>query len=169
MAVLDDLVELAAHAARREADDIAFLQVGGGDIELAAVDGDEAVADDLARLVARIGEAEAVDDVVEARFEQADKVLARNAGAADGFLVVAHELLFEHAVGDAGALLLAQLEAAVGDLAAARRAGPGRVGTAIEAALGREAALALEEELLAVAAAEAANGTGVTCHEVGRS
>ncbi len=55
---------------------------------------DHAVADDLAGLVAGFAEAETVDDVVEPRFEDADEVFAGNAGAADGFLVVADELAF---------------------------------------------------------------------------
>src|SRR5215212_5081146 len=53
--LLDDLVVLAADTARREGDGIALLQVGRGDIQLAAVHGDEAVADDLASLIAGIG------------------------------------------------------------------------------------------------------------------
>ena len=109
----------------------------------------------MASLVSGIGEADPVDDVIEAGFEEADEVLARDSGSADSFLVVAHELLLEHAIGDAGALLFAQLEAAVRDLAAAGRARSWRVRAAVKAALGREAAITLEEELFAVTAGEA--------------
>ena len=80
-----------------------------------------AVADDLARLAAGVGEADAVDDVIETRLEESDEVLAGDAGTAESFLVVADELLFEDTVGHAGALLLAKLQAAVADLAAAGR------------------------------------------------
>src|SRR6185312_9399057 len=67
-------------------------------------------ADELPRLRARGGEAEAVDDVVEARLEQAQKLLARHAGALRRLLVVVAELLLEQPVVAAGLLLLAQLQ-----------------------------------------------------------
>ena len=67
------------------------------------------VADELASLGAAGAEAEAVHDVVEALFEQAQQVLTRDAFLARRLLVVAAELLLEQAVVTTSLLLLAQL------------------------------------------------------------
>ena len=79
-----------------------------------AVDRDRLVAHELARLGARGGEAHAVDDVVEAALEQLQQVLAGGARAARRLAVVVAELALEHAVHAAQLLLLAQLQAVVG-------------------------------------------------------
>jgi hypothetical protein len=122
------------------------------------------VAHDLAGLVTRFPEAESVHDVIEAGFEEANEVLAGDTGTADRFFIIAYKLAFEHAIADTGALLFAELEAAVADFAAARRAGARGVGPPFEAALRRKAAIGLEIELFAVAPAEPAYRTGVPCH-----
>ena len=85
----------------------------------AAVDGEMAVADELARLGARRREAHPVDDVVEPHLERAEQVLAGHAGPVLGIDEVVAELALEDAVGAADLLLLAQLEAVLADLAAA--------------------------------------------------
>ena len=80
---------------------------------------DGLVAHELARLGARGGEAHAVHHVVQAALEQLQQVLTRRAGLARRFLVVVAELPLEHAVHAAQLLLLAQLQAVVGQALAA--------------------------------------------------
>ena len=60
-----------------------------------------------------------MDDVVEPAFEQAHQRVAGVAFALDGLLEVAAELPLEHAVVVLDLLLLAQVDAVVGQLAAA--------------------------------------------------
>ena len=84
-----------------------------------AVDGEVAVADELAGLGSRRREAHPVDDVVEAQLERAEEALAGHAGAVLGVVEVVPELALEDAVDAADLLLLAKLEAVVADLAAA--------------------------------------------------
>src|SRR5262249_11268150 len=137
-----------------------------GDVGLAAVQIEVAVGDELARLRARVGEAEPVDDVVEPGLEDAEEVLAGLALAPLGLEEVAPELALGDAVDVAGLLFLAQLERVLGDLAPPGRLRAGRVGPPLDGALGREAAVALEEELDALAAAEPADGVVVSGHAV---
>src|SRR3954469_1975522 len=159
--VADDRVRTGAGL---DGDHVAVADLIAGDIHAPAVDGPVAVADELARLAPRGGEAEAHEDVVEAALEEREEVLARDALLAGGAVVVAGELLLEHAVVALGLLLLAQLDAVLGLLLAAAAVVAGRVGAAFHAALVGQAALALEEELLPFAAALLALGTGVSSH-----
>src|SRR5215210_2986418 len=124
------------------------------------------MADELARLAARRGESEAHEHVVEAALEDPQQVLARDAGRARSLGVVGAELLLEHPVVAAGLLLLAQLHPVLGLLLPAAAVLAGRVGAALDAALVGEAALALEEQLLALAAALLALWRGISCHEI---
>src|SRR5215208_7274175 len=87
----------------------------------------------------------------EAALEDAQQVLARDAGLARGLGVVGAELLLQHAVVPAGLLLLTQLHAVLGLLLPPAAVLAGRVGAALDAALVGQAALALEEQLLALA------------------
>src|SRR5213078_487368 len=100
--------------------------------------------------------AEAVDDVVEPRLERAQQVVARDAALAGRLLVVGAELGLEQAVVAPRLLLLAQLQQVLGLLDAAAAMLARRVAAALDGALLRQAALALEEELHALAAAVAA-------------
>ena len=140
------------------------LHLVAGDVDAAAVDRPVAVADQLPGLAARGGEAEPHQDVVEAALEQAQQVLAGDALLAAGLVVVVAELLLEHLVVAARLLLLAQLVAVLGLAHAAAAVLARRVGAALDAALVGEAALALEEQLLALAAALLALGSGVAGH-----
>src|SRR4051812_42925005 len=54
---------------RADLDDVAARDAVGRDVDLVPVDRDVAVADQLARHVARLGEAGAVDDVIESALE----------------------------------------------------------------------------------------------------
>src|SRR5207245_5678382 len=109
--------------------------------------------DELARLCARDCEAEPVDDVVEPRLEHPEQGLARDTGALRRLRVVGAELLLEQAVVAARLLLLAQLEQVLGLLDAAAAVLARRIAATLDRALLRQAALALQEELHALAAA----------------
>ena len=134
-------------------DDVVGLHLVARDVHPAAVDGEVAVAHELARLGARGGEAEPVDDVVEPRLEHAQQVLAGDAALLVRLLVVGAELLLEQAVVAARLLLLAQLQQVLALLDAAAAVLARRIGAALDRALLGQAALALEEELHALPAA----------------
>ena len=147
-------------------DDVAVAHLIAGDVDPAAVDGPMAVADELARLAPRRREAESHEHVVEAALEQRQQVLAGDPRLARGLVVVQAELLLEHAVVAAGLLLLAQLDAVLRLALAAAAVVARRVAAALDAALVGQAALALEEQLLALAAALLALGSGIACHRL---
>src|SRR4029078_6938492 len=100
-------------------------------------------------------EAHPEDDVVKARLEQAQQILAGHAGAALGRLEVALELTLVNRVHAPDLLLLAQLDAEAGHLAPAHTVLAGRRWTALERALLGVALGALEVELHALAPAQA--------------
>src|SRR5215211_3426826 len=151
--------------ARAHGDHVVGPDLVRGDGHAAAVDAPVPVQDQLARLAARAGEPEAHEHVVEAALEQAQEVLAGNSRLATRLVVVVAELLLEHAVVAARLLLLAQLHAVLGLLLAPAAVVAGRVRAPLDAALVRQAALALEEELLTLAAALLALGSGVASHQ----
>src|SRR5262245_37819734 len=122
------------------------------------------MANQLPGLAARRGEAEPHQHVVEARLEQAQQVLAGDAVLARGLVVVGAELLLQHLVVAARLLLLAQLKAVLGLAHAATAVLTGRVGATLDPALVGEAALTLEEELLALSTALLALRRGIAGH-----
>src|SRR3954463_5456086 len=162
--VADDAV--GALAAGPHRDHVVVAHLIARDVHAAAVDGPVAVADHLARLAARGGEAQAHEHVVEAALEDAQQVLARDAGLPRGLGVVGAELRLQHAVVAAGLLLLPQLYAVLRLLLTPAAVLAGRVRAALDAALVGQAALALEEELLPFAAALLALRGGVSSHLV---
>jgi hypothetical protein len=109
-------------------------------------------------------EAETGDDVVEPHLQQPQEVLAGDAGLAAGLLVVAAELRLEHAVEPARLLLLPQLEEVLALADAPPPALARRVVAALDGALVGEAALALEEELLALPTALLALRAAIAGH-----
>ena len=149
-----------------DGDLIADINLVGRFVDLAAVYGDVTMTDDLAGLATREREAEAVGDVVEASLKLLKEEFAGDAGLVRGLLVVSAELSLEGEVDALGLLLLAQLQAVADDLlnllGLAVLAG-GEVALLDGAFLG-EAFCSLEEELGSVAAAEASDGSCVTCH-----
>src|SRR5512132_2169916 len=145
--VADDRVRTGADL---DGDDVAVADLIAGNVHAPAVDGPVAVADELAGLAPRGGEAEAHEHVVEAALEEREQVLARDALLAGGLLVVVAELLLEDTVVAACLLLLAQLHPVLGLLLASAAVVARRVGAALDAALVSEAALALEEQLLSL-------------------
>src|SRR5262249_5178733 len=134
------------------------------DVDAAAVHGEVAVAHELPGLCAGRREAEPVDDVVEPGLERTKEVLAGNAALARRLLVVGAELRLEQAVVAAGLLLLAQLQQVLGLLDPAAAVFARRVAAALDGALLGQAALALEEELHALAAALLALRAAISRH-----
>ena len=90
-------------------DDVVLLDPVRRDVDPLAVDHEVAVRRRAGGPAAGPGEAGAVDDVVEPGLEDLQQVVTGLAGAV-GLLVVPAELLLQHAVGEAGLLLLLQLE-----------------------------------------------------------
>src|SRR4029078_853929 len=104
------------------------------------------------------------DDVVEPRLEHAQEVLARRAGAPRGLLVRVAELLLEQPVVAARLLLLAPPEQVLALLDAAAAVLARRIRAALDRALLRQAAFALEEELHPLAAADTALRSQIAGH-----
>ena len=94
----------------------------------------------------------------------AQQVLTGLAGTALGHVEVAAELALEQAVVPLGLLLLAELLAVLARLAAALAVLSGGIAAGLEGALLSVAPVALEEELLALPAALAADGVSISCH-----
>ena len=76
--------DVGGRGAVADRDHVVGPHLVGGDVDAAAVDLPVAVADQLARLAARGGEAEPDEHVVEAALEQPQQVLAGDAGLARG-------------------------------------------------------------------------------------
>src|SRR5262245_28742459 len=135
------------------------------DVDLLAVDHEVPVAHQLPRLRPRGRQAEAVDHVVEPPFEQLQQRDAGDAAGPLGRFEVAAELIFEHAVDALHLLLLAELQAVTGELRFPRLAVlSGREVALLDRALLRVAALALQEQLHRLAAAQPANRSDITSH-----
>ena len=141
----------------------AGLYLIAGDVDLAAVNGKMTVADHLASLRAAHCEAETVNDIVQAALENAQQILAGLALAALCHLVVAAELALENTVVSLCLLLLTKLLAVLGALAASLTMLSGRIRSVLKCAFG-VAAIALQEELLALSAAHAAYCFSISCH-----
>src|SRR5262249_30645648 len=111
--------------------------------------------------------ADPVDHVVEPALKQLQQRLARDAARPLRLLEVVAELLFEDAVDALHLLLLAQLHAVTRHLLPARLSMLARSEVAlVDRALLGEAALALEEQFHALAAAETTNGSDVSSHSI---
>ena len=114
---------------------------------------DPVFSETWSRLGARRGEAEPVDDVVEAGLEQAQQVVAGDAALLVRLLVVGAELRLEEAVVAARLLLLPQLQQILALLDAAATVLTRRIRAALDGAFLGQAALALQKELDALPAA----------------
>src|SRR2546423_426720 len=111
------------------------------------------------------GEARAVGDVVEPPLEELQQRLARDAARPFRLLEVAAELILQHAVDALDLLLLTQLHAVAGELLLPRLPVlPRREVALLDGALLGVAALALEEQLHPLAAAQAAHRSNVSSH-----
>src|SRR3954469_12376974 len=147
-----------------DGDDVVRPDLGARHVHAPAIHGPMTVQDELARLAPGGSEAEANEHVVEPRLQQPQKILAGDTGLAARLLVVVGELPLEHAVVAAGLLLFAQLGPVLGLLLAATAVVARRVGASLDAALVGEAALALEEELHALAPALLALSSTIASH-----
>src|SRR5437867_9582346 len=137
----------------------------GRHVDALAVYEDAVVPHDLARLGAARTEPHAVRNGIQARLQQLQKTLARHAFAARGLCIGLAELTLEQSVYAAQLLLLPQLLAEIGHAAAAfLPVLPRRIAAALDRAFVGEAFLALEEELLPLAAALAAFGIKISGH-----
>src|SRR5690625_469435 len=152
--------DLERHAVDRlvlDVDDVVLRHLVAGHVDLHTVDGEVAVADQLAGHPAGPGQAGAVDHVVQPALQDAQQFLAGLAAAAHRFLVVAAELLLHHAVGEAGLLLLLQLQPVFAFLDPRAAVLAGRVGALLEC-------LVTADEVDAQPARLAGGGSGVTSH-----
>src|SRR5262249_36974111 len=129
----------------------------------AAVDLEVAVRHHLARFGAGCGEAQPEDDIVQAPLEETQEVLPRHAPLALRLGEVAPELPLEEPVDTFGLLLLAELLAIGRLLGSAQPMLPRRVVAALDRALAREAARALQEQLQALPPAQPADRVVVPC------
>ena len=144
--------------------DIPLASLVGRDVDFLAVHLDVAVAHELARLGARRGESEGVDDVIEPQLELAKQIVAGDAGLARGLLEVEAELLLQQAVDALDLLLFAKLDAVAEDLGTAAAMLARRVIAALDRALILETAVPFEKQLHTLSPAEPANGIRVTSH-----
>src|SRR2546425_5650653 len=137
----------------------------GRHVDALAVYEDAVVPHDLAGLAAARAEPHAIRNGIQARLQQLQKTLARHAFAARGLCIGLAELTLEQSVYAAQLLLLPQLLAEIGHAAAAFLPvlSP-RIAAALDRAFVGEAFLALEEELLPLAAALAAFGIEISGH-----
>src|SRR5258706_11030370 len=150
---------------RRDFDRVARPHLVGRHVDALAVYEDGVMAHDLARLGAACTEPHTVRDGIQARLQQLQKTLARHALAARGLCIGLAELALEEPVYAAQLLLLPQLLAEIGHAAAAFLSVLSRrIAAALDRAFVGEAFLALEEELLPLAAALAALGIEISGH-----
>ena len=125
------------------------------------------VTDQLTGLGAAHGKAQTIDHVIQTGLQDRQQVITGDARLLVGHLEVVTELALQHAVIALGLLLLAQLQAILGQLLVSSIAVHARsIRTTLQGALIRIAAIALQEELLALSAAQAANCSGISCHNL---
>src|SRR5690606_19044878 len=129
------------------------------DVDLLAVDQEVTVAHQLAGLPPGAGDARPVDHVVQPRLEGLQQHLTGLAPLAVSFLVVATELLLQHAVAEASVLLLLPPQQGLGLLDPAATVLAGRVRTTLEGLVSADQ-VDLEPTRLA------SGGSGVTGHGV---
>src|SRR5713226_2790351 len=150
---------------RRDFDGVARPHLVGRHVDAFAVYEDAVMAHDLARLGEARAEPHAVRNGIQARLQQLQKTLARYAFTARGLCIGLAELALEQPVYAAQLLLLPQLLAEIGHAAAAfLPVLSRRIAAALDRAFVGEAFLALEEELLPLAAALAALGIEISGH-----
>src|SRR5689334_11796604 len=123
-----------------------------------------AVRDELTRLRARIGEAQAIHQIVQAHLQDLQQILTRLAGARGGIVEMPVELALQHPICPTHTLLLAQLLRVAGFFTSPT--GPMLTGasiTALKCALG-DALVAFQEQFYPLTPAQLADGSGITRH-----
>src|SRR5207249_7716081 len=162
---VDVIVDARLQFGRRaQLDRVADLHQKRRHRDLPAVDLEMAVRHHLAPLAARGREAEPMHDVVEPELEESQEVLAGDALLGLGPLEVLAELALQHAVDPLGLLLLAQLHAERGQLAAVQAVLARRIVTPLDRALVGEAAGTFQEELHPFASAQPALRVAIPRH-----
>src|SRR5687768_4449551 len=152
-------------AALTDPDDVAGLHRERWNVDLAAIHDEMTVAHELPCLWTRGREPESIGHVVEPPFKQLQQRFTSDAARPLRLLEVAAELVLEDPVDALHLLLLAELHSVAGELLLAGLAVlAGREVALLDRALLRVAALALEEQLHALAAAETADRSDVACH-----
>ena len=116
-------------------DRVTGLDLVGRQVYRLAIDQDATVRHQLARGRAGDRETHAVDDVVQASFQQLQQVLAGVALLGRGLLVVVAELALQQAVDTLDLLLFTQLGGVVGQLALAGHGGAVLAGLLLQLAL----------------------------------
>src|SRR5262245_2012273 len=143
-------------------DDILRRHLERRNIHFTPVDVEVPVRHQLPGVPAGPGEPGAVDHVVEAALEQLQQVVTGLAGTTARLVVVAAELLLEHAIGVPGLLLLLQLLAVLALLHPATAVLARRVRAALESAIATDQVDSQPARLLR-------HGSGVTGHWTGYS
>src|SRR5215204_1724071 len=128
---VDDVRGLVLHLLT-EVDDVMRSDPIGGDVDLLAIDQEVAVHHKLTGLPAGTSQPGTIDHIVEAGLQDLEQVVARLALQPVGLLVIAAELLLEHAVGEARLLLLTKLQGVFRLLGASLAVDAGWVGAALE-------------------------------------
>ncbi len=141
-----------------DSDFVTGTDLKGRNGHLVAVQGKDAVANELTGLTAGVGEAHTENNVVETAFEDDEKIGAGDALGHIGIFKVSAELLLEDAVDAADLHLLTKLESVFAELLAGAAMLAGGIGTTFLRALIGEAAVALQKQLGAFTTAEPAFG-----------
>src|SRR5664279_2939887 len=150
-----------------DGDHVAHFYHRGGNVALAAVEIDVAVAHYLAGLRPAGAEAHAEDHAVQTAFQVLHQVFAGDALLQRCLLEGDAELPFQHAVHAADFLFLAKLQAVADNLLGpVLTVLPGNEVALFDGALLAVAALAFEVEFHALAPALPANGANISCQVV---
>jgi hypothetical protein len=158
------LDEAKAFGTSLDRDEIACMDEVAGNGDFFAVDPDVTVTDKLPGLGTRAGEAETMNNIIEATFEEAHQGVSGIPDRAVGNREITAELAFVEAVVTLDLLLFSQTERIVRGFAALGGVHPRGVFLAFERALGRIATEALEKELDAFTTAKPTYRTSVTSH-----
>ena len=109
--------------------DVLGLDLHGRNVHAAAIELEDTVTDQLASLIARIGKAETIYNIVQATFEEHQQIMTCYALHAVSPMIVHAELAFENAVHTTDFLLFTQLDGVIAHLVA-HSAGVSRGGKA---------------------------------------
>jgi hypothetical protein len=110
------------------------------------------------------GEAQPVNDIVQARFKNGKQVLALLSRFLYRHIKITSELAFQKAVVPFRLLFFSELQAILRGLVPTLTVLSGRVCAPVYSAFFRITSVAFQEEFLAFSAAKAANGIGISCH-----
>ena len=143
---------------------VACTEKDGRNVSLVTVYGEMTVTDELTSFLSGSSKAEAVNNVVQSGFEDLEQVFAGDAALSSSLFKVSCELALENAIVTLSGLLSAQLSSILRGLLSALAVLAGERLSSGESALFAVASLALEEQLLALAAAESAVSFSISSH-----